>query len=373
MNTQYLKTEWIDPDTGVKGYFVIDKLVNGSCGGGIRMRQGLERGEVERLARTMTYKLAVLNMPSGGAKAGIDYDPTAPDALEVLQRFLAAHKPFLLENWSTSEDLGTKEEDILKILAGMGIGSSVQAAIKNSGDPAKVMERLKTVFSLTIDGMPVTDVTTGYGVAVALKAAVEVLGLSPGSIRVAVQGFGSVGASAALYIEKLGCSVVAVADAQGTIYQPDGITVKELLPLRDKLGVINRATLPAYYMLLPREEWLGLDVDVLIPAAIADAINEENMGQVNARLIIEGANIPTTEAAERELQKRGVYVIPDFIANVGGAGLFGAVLDLDVSPSEAAIFGYLEQRIGSQTAKNLENALKHGKTVRDAAMSEPGA
>lgn len=364
-----LKTEWIDPETHAKGYLVIDRLRGGVCAGGIRMRKGLSQKEVERLARTMTYKLAVLGLPLGGAKGGVDYDPSAPEALDVLRRFLETHRPFLLECWSTGEDLGTKEEDILRVLEGIGIQSPVQASITHHPQRTTVIERLKKAFSLVIDDMLATDVTTGYGVAVAAKRAAEVLGMDLAYTTVGVQGFGSVGASAALYLQKLGCKVVAVADAKGTIYKETGINIPEILPLRDKLGTINRERLNGGYTLLPREDWLNFNVDILVPAAIADAINIDNVHNVSAKIIVEAANIPTTAEAERILYGKGVLVIPDFIANAGGAGLLGAILNFDTEISKRGIFDYIEQHIGSYTANSIQRALKLKISVREASMA----
>jgi len=366
-----LKTEWVDPLTGVKGFFVIDRLLNGYCGGGIRMRKGLQAQEVERLARTMTLKLAMVDMPSGGAKGGIDYDPSEPDALDILKRFLEAHRPYLQDCWATGEDLGTREADIHRILAEIGIQSPVQAWIAKHPSAELIPSRLQNLLSLDVEGMTLVDVSTGYGVAVSAKQAAQVLlGTDINSTTAAIQGFGSVGASAALYLQKLGCTIVAIADAQGTIYKEDGMEIKELLPLRNKLGVIDRALLDDKYIRLDREQWIDFNVDMLIPAAIADAIHAGNVSRVQSKLVIEGANLPTTAEAEKVLYDRGVCVIPDFVANSGGAGLFGAALDLQVEESIEGIYGYLEKVIGNATKRILKTASEHGVSARTAALME---
>ncbi len=364
---QFLKTEWTDSLTGAKGYLVIDALIKETCGGGIRMRKGLDVGEVERLARAMTYKLVGLGMATGGAKGGIDYDSSAPDSLDVLKRYLEAHKPFLLHWWGTSEDLGTREEDILAILDEIGISTSVYALLAKQKDAAAVVKNLKIALSLIVDGMQVTDVVTGYGVAAATTTALGLFDVNPKEVAVSIQGFGSVGGSAAFYLNKLGFKVAAVADSLGTLYNPKGIDVNYLLSKRNKRGEIDRTSLHDGYQQLSKDDWLGLDVKVLIPAAIADAINETNENQVKADFIIEAANIPTTSAAENKLIERGVIVVPDFIANGGGAALFGSVINKGYISSDQ-ILGHIKEQISTMTAESLKRAQKEKISTRDAAV-----
>lgn len=162
-------------------------------------------------------------------------------------------------------------------------------------------------------------------------------------------------------------TVVAVADALGTIYSPGGLDVDLLLKNRNKRGEIDRKGLPGPYRLLGRDHWLKLPVDVLVPAAVADAINEGNAGEISAGLIVEGANIPTTPGAEESLFRRGVQVVPDFVANSGGAGFFGAVLFRRIYQSED-ILNYLEGQISGFTGAILREAKSSGISLRQAAM-----
>ena len=368
MQLPLLRTEWIDPVTKAKGFFVIDKLVNDQCAGGIRMRQGLECKEIERLAQTMTLKLKTLGMSCGGSKAGIAYNASAADALDVLKRFLEAHRAFLLENWSTSEDLGTKAEDISRIVREMGISNTFIAAMAKMPQPEQTWVKSEKISSLIIDGLSIGDLATGYGVAVSTLKSMVLLGMDSNKTHIAIQGFGSVGASAALYLAKAGCLIVAIADAEGTIFNQSGLDIEQLIGLKNRLGIINRTLLSKDHILLPREVWLELEVDVLIPAAIADTITLENSSQIKAKLIVEGANIPTTKEAEKELTNRGVYIIPDFIANAGGVGVLGIILDPKVEPTKEGVFGYLNEKIGTTTMNSLQNALLNGKSVREGAL-----
>jgi glutamate dehydrogenase (NAD(P)+) len=156
----YLRTEWTDPLTGSKGYLVIDELIDGMCGGGIRMRPGLNASEVENLARVMTAKFMAMGIPCGGAKGGIDYNPAKADSREVLKRYLLAHRPFIRECWGTSEDLGTREEDILAILQELDVNTSVHAVLsrRSAEEQSTLLGNLLKGLFLQHDGMVFTDV-----------------------------------------------------------------------------------------------------------------------------------------------------------------------------------------------------------------------
>lgn len=362
-----LKTEWQDPTTGTMGWLVIDRLVDGLAGGGVRMRPGLGPEEVTRLAEIMTLKLKVLGLQSGGAKAGVDKDPRDPDALDVLGRFLQAHRPFLAEMWSTSEDLGTREADILHITRAMGLSSSVHAALMRTADPEKASQRLMTVLALHIQGLPMTDVVTGYGVAQAARYAADRLGMKIRQATVAIQGFGTVGGGAALFLAEAGAVIAAVADAEGILCAPrGGFHIPDLLSIRNGQGVIERSRLPSGTVAQAGGEWAHLPVDILIPAAVPDAIDGQNVQGVQARLVIEGANAPISPSAEVSLQSMGVTVIPDFIANAGGAGLFAAAFRDDVPTTSTAVLGFLEDMIGGWTDRVMAACPPH-KTVRKVA------
>lgn len=360
--------EWTDPATQAKGYFVIDTLVDGLCAGGIRMRCGVSLQEVARLARTMTHKLAAIDSPFGGSKAGIDYDPSAPDSLQVLKRFLLAFKPFLLDVWLTNEDLGTKEEEIIAILHELGISSPFEAAVKRFSDRLAVTNAAHAFSKLRIDGFRVSDAITGYGVAEVVLEALQRLEMPIDEAQVAIQGFGSVGGSAARFLSKAGLKVVAVADIEGTIFDPSGLDIDYLLTRRNRQGVIARNGLPKSYSMLPRDAWLSLDVRVLIPAAIPDAITEANVDLIKARLIVEGANIPTTAGAESQLFARGVVVIPDFVANAGAVGLATAVITGRVEPNVSACLAYISNRLRSTTARVLGLSQREQISPREAAV-----
>ena len=313
----YLRLHWEDDLTGARGYLVVDTLVGGLATGGTRMRAGCTMREVEDLARGMTRKTAAFDLPVGGAKGGIDFDPKDPRAVDVLTRFFQAMHPFLDRHWVTAEDLGVTQQLIDEVFARLGMRQSYHAAIERSANCAATAERIYRGLGAQVPGGLLGDVIGGYGVAQACLAAASVRGWDIERTRVAVQGVGTMGGGAAWYLHEAGTRVVALADAAGTLYDPAGLDVPALLQSRDRYGEIDRDAVPARVQRLDRDAVLGMDVDVLVPAAISYAITAENCAQITAPVIVEAANAATTADAELDLTARGIAVVPDFVANAG--------------------------------------------------------
>src|SRR5207302_7613302 len=199
-----------------------------------------------------------------------------------------------------------------------GVDSSLHAALARTGDPAAALARLSRGLAVKVDGIALVDLVGGYGVAEAALAAAERLELgAPTGLQASIQGFGSMGGSSARYLSRAGVRVIAVADVHGTVSNSDGLDVEALLRGRTEQGEIDRQTLGPGDVEGVAGAWLTAPADILVPAAIADAIDAAAADQVRARLIVEAANIPTTAEAEEKLLRRGVTVVPDFIANNG--------------------------------------------------------
>ena len=313
----YLRLHWEDDLTGARGYLVVDTLVGGLATGGTRMRAGCTMREVEDLARGMTRKTAAFDLPIGGAKGGIDFDPKDPRAVDVLTRFCEAMHPFLDRHWVTAEDLGVTQQLIDEVFARLGMRQSYHAAIERSTDCAATAERIYRGLNAQVPGGLLGDVIGGYGVAQACLAAAYVRGLEIDRTSVAIQGVGTMGGGAAWYLHEAGMRVVALADAAGTLYDPAGLDVPALLEIRDRYGEIDRDAVPARVQRLDRDQILGMDVDILVPAAVSYAITEQNCTQVTAPIVVEAANAATTIDAELDLTARGIAVLPDFVANAG--------------------------------------------------------
>jgi glutamate dehydrogenase (NAD(P)+) len=364
----FLRTTWTDPVTNRRGYLVIDRLVGGIAGGGTRAREGCTLDEVERLAHAMTLKNGGLDLPVGGSKCGLDIDPHDPAAFGMLVRFVRAMGPLFETYVATGEDMGTSQEQLLKVFTESGVGSPFKAALNRSPDKEGSLRRVAASFGARVDGSGIFDLVGGFGVAEAADAAMAHLGWQPATIRAAVQGFGSMGGSTARFLSRKGVKVIAIADAGGTIANPGGLDIEHYLAARNGLGEIDRTKVQPGDQQRARDAWMQLEADLLVPAAVADTINEGNCDQLTARLIVEAANIPTTAGAERRLTERGVLVIPDFIANAGTNGWAWWVLLGLVDPGPDAAFAKIAATMHETVAAMLTLATREGIAPRAAAI-----
>lgn len=365
----FLRVIWTDSVTETRGYVVIDRLVGSIATGGTRMRSGCTLEEVEDLARGMSYKTGVLNLPVGGAKGGIDYDPFADGAREVLSRFVKAVRPLLDQYWVTAEDLGVPQPLLDAVFEDAGLGMSLHAALVRSSDPDRTLERVQEAFTTDVGGIPMPDVIGGFGVAEAACAVIENQGWESRKTRALVQGFGSMGGSSARYLQRQGVRVVGVADAKGVIANPDGLDIERLLRARTEYGEIDRSVLESADEELPLEEWLSVEAEVLVPAAISYAITPENCDRVTAKVIVEAANVPVTEKAEQRLLERGVAVIPDFIANAGAVGWAWWTLFGDISAKPQDAFDRLSSEMRSVVDELMESWMRGEGSPRQTAKA----
>lgn len=362
----YLVSQWQDAATGARGWFVIDRLINDMCSGGMRMRKGVTEAEVFDLARTMSYKMAVLDIPYGGAKSGIDYDPSAPDANEVLRRFVMAIRPFIAERYATGADLGTHEDDIIAACQLVGLTHPLQSGFRSEGSIA--LERVRTALSLKSDGLAITELIAGYGVAECTLEAAHTLGMDIRGATVSLQGFGNVGGAAARYLHAAGARFLAIADVEGTVCDGGGLDVMAMLQARDRFGRINRSALPATARRGREDAWLDQEADIMIPAAIGGAIQAHNQQRVRTKLLVEAANNPVSEEAEAALEARGITVLPDFVANAAAAFLFCGLLERRFETSLESIFEVTSRQLRTITREMLERARQERIGTRRAAQ-----
>ncbi|OFE16064.1 glutamate dehydrogenase [Humibacillus sp. DSM 29435] len=370
-----LEITWCDPVTSRRGYVVIDSLVRGLASGGLRLRDGCSLEEVRGLAQGMTRKEALVYdpadayVPLGGAKGGIDIDPGAPDARDVLKRFLSAILPTVRSQWNTGEDFGLRQETIDEVAAELGLPSTVEAVFATFDDPSTARGRLADAFACTVDGISLDGLVGGYGVAQAALLTAEGLGLPPTRTTAVVQGFGSIGGAAARYLARAGVKVVAVADREGLVRCDDGLDVEGLLRSRDEHGVIDRAGLRPGDVTADRDTWLDVPCDLLVPAAMSYVITGDVVERVRARAVVEGANMPTLPEAEAALAQRGIPVVPDFLANVMTNAWWWWVVFGDIEPTAAASFAKIDTVMRRLVDTVEGDHRTSGATLRECALA----
>ncbi|MEU6944976.1 Glu/Leu/Phe/Val dehydrogenase dimerization domain-containing protein [Streptomyces sp. NPDC046316] len=374
-----LSVTWSDHVTGRRGYLVVDRLVRGVASGGLRMREGCTLDEVAGLARGMSMKEALHYDPSGryvplgGAKGGIDCDPRSPEAYGVLVRYLRAMRPHIERCWTTGEDLGLTQDLVDRAATEAGLVSSIQAVYPLLDDEAQARRRLAAAFEVDVEGIGLDELVGGCGVAESVLVALHRAGRPHAGTRVSVQGFGTMGGATARFLSRAGLMVVAVADVKGTIANPDGLDVEALLAARDPYGAVDRSVLrPGGAERqgdteLPCDAWLAVDAEVLVPAAVSYAIDDEAVERIRARWIVEAANMPVLPAAEELLAARGVTVLPDVVVNSATNAWWWWTLFGDIGADADGAFAHIRAAMRALVGRMLDRAEADGTTPRAAA------
>jgi glutamate dehydrogenase (NAD(P)+) len=361
-----LSLKLADPETGLLAFIVVDEFVNGIAGGGMRMSPSVTEDEVRRLAEVMTYKWAAMGIPFGGAKMGIAGDPNDPKKQDILKAFGKLAKPILSTSVFTGPDMGISSDELGVVFEEVGI-DTINLVLKNQGMDGIIRVK-KDVRLSNLGGEGFEELITGWGVAQATEEAWNLMGNDIEGATVSIQGFGAVGKSAALFLDGIGAKVVCISDAKGTVFKKDGLNVQSLADKQIEVGLINRKKLPRSVKKFARDYWLNPKTDILIPAAVPDAINKSNMKKVKASLIVEGANIPASHEIEERLHKKGVFIVPDFIANAGLVCGFGLIVTGATSRDRREVFGDTARRI-RKAVKSIHTASKKkGITPREAAI-----
>ena len=363
----YIVVEWNDTESDAKGWLCAYNFVGHYCGGGTRMHPTVTKEEVIRLATTMGYKYkACQSKTTGGCKGGIAYDYKAPDAKDVLRRYLTAMAPYINAGVSIGGDLGVDYADVLAILDDLGIGLPQTKAMRSDPKFQQYIKNHDDACGMRYDGFLMYDMITGYGCAFALDEAWKFKEGKPGA-RVMLQGFGCVGASMAYCLDKMGYKVVGIADANCLVTCQDGLDVKTLVETRKPKGELDPNAFASHYTVLPNTEWLSVDCDILVPAALEDVIRADNAEQVKASLIVEAANIPTTAEADEILRRRGIDIAVDFVSNMGGIRIYEALVFGIVGPVPEDIVRDTETIIRQATRRVFEEAKRQGKSQREVA------
>jgi glutamate dehydrogenase/leucine dehydrogenase len=333
-----------EPRSGLRGIVVVDNTACGPAIGGVRMAGDVSLEEVFRLARAMTFKNAAAGLAHGGGKAGIVANPKTADKPRLIRAFARAIREIV--DYIPGPDMGTDESCMGWIFDEIG---------RAIGLPR------------VLGGIPLDEIgATAFGLAQCAEVAAVFCGLKLQGATLAIEGFGNVGRPAAAFLEKMGVRLVAASDSQGAIYKPEGIDVADLAEVKKKAGTV---TAFSDGQKVPAADLLSLPCDILVPAARPDTIHAGNAASIQAKLILQGANIPATQEAETILHQRGILVVPDFIANAGGV-ICGAV-ELH-GGSEAQAFEQIAQKIRHNTEEVLNRSKREKVEPRRAAVALAG-
>jgi glutamate dehydrogenase/leucine dehydrogenase/rubrerythrin len=332
-----------DPLVNLKAVVAVDNVACGPAIGGIRMAPDVSTEEAFRLARAMTLKNAAAGLPHGGGKSVIFADPKMPAAeKEKLVRAFACAIRDITE-YIPGPDMGTDERCMAWIKDEIG---------RAVGLPPE------------IGGIPLDEIgATGFGLSICTEVASKFCNFDVRGARIVVQGFGSVGKHAARFLSAKGAVLVGAADSGGALFHPQGIDVVRLIELKNAgKSVLDYPEGEK----LDRDTVIDLDCDVWIPAARPDVLRADNVARLKAKLVVSGANIPTTPEAQQMLHDRHVMVVPDFIANAGG--VICAAVEYH-GGTQTTAFPMIEEKIRTNTTLVLEETTKTGNLPQQAAVA----
>ena len=368
--------EWKDSETEAEGWVVINSLRNGSAGGGTRMRKGLDKREVESLAKTMEVKFTVAGPPIGGAKSGINFDPADPRKKGVLERWYKAVHPLLKHYYGTGGDLNVDEiHEVIPYTAANGLLHPQEGTVNGHLKHYTAEERLRAISRLqegvvlpitderlspdVARGYTVADMITGWGVCEAVRHYYEVYGGFMNGKLAIIQGWGNVAAAAAYYLTKYGVRVAGIIDREGGIIVPNGLgeeEVRQLFLNRDgnKLVADNMMSFEE----VNQKIW-DIPAEIFIPGAASRLVTEDQvlrMANAGMEVVSCGANVPFADkeifmGPISRLADNRMAVIPDFIANCGMARVFAYLMKKDAEVTDVAIFKDVSKIIHSSVMR----------------------
>ncbi|QNL48934.1 amino acid dehydrogenase [Olivibacter sp. SDN3] len=366
--------EWKDPETEAEGWIVINSLRGRAAGGGTRMRKGLDKHEVESLAKTMEVKFTVSGPAIGGAKSGINFDPSDPRKRGVLDRWFQVVTPLLKNYYGTGGDLNIDEiNEVIPLTEDYGLWHPQEGVLNGHFNVrenkrihqigqlrygvSKVLEDLKYTPDLKRK-YRVADMITGYGVSESIKHYYKLMGGTRIGKRAIIQGWGNVAAAAGYYLSKLGVKIVGIIDREGGVINEDGFsdeTIEKLFLDRSGNALISDDLLA--FDEVNAHIW-EVGAEIFVPAAASRLVSKEHVLQLlnnGLEVISSGANVPFADreifyGPVMEFTDQQVALIPDFIANCGMARVFAYLMQPNVEMSDDAIF--------SDTSQVIYQALK---------------
>ncbi|XOV68605.1 MAG: Glu/Leu/Phe/Val dehydrogenase dimerization domain-containing protein [Fluviicola sp.] len=375
--------EWKDAETEAEGWVVINSLRGGAAGGGTRMRKGLDKREVESLAKTMEVKFTVAGPPIGGAKSGINFDPDDPRKDGVLRRWYAAVTPLLKHYYGTGGDLNVDEiHEVIPITEDCGVWHPQEGVFNGHFQPRepqkihRIGQLRQGVLKIIEDEQyspnvnrkyVVADMITGYGVAESVKHFYDIYGGNVAGKRVIVQGWGNVGSAGAYYLAQMGAKVVGIIDRVGGLINEDGFSLEEIreLFLTKKGNALNHPNMLSFDD-VNSKIW-DINAEVFIPCAASRLITEDQLDRMIAagiEVISAGANVPFADpqiffGPIADKADNNITVIPDFISNCGMARVFAYLMSNDLDE-------LTDEGIFSDTSTIIREALNNTYSINSS-------
>jgi glutamate dehydrogenase/leucine dehydrogenase len=367
--------EWKDAETEAEGWVVINSLRGGAAGGGTRMRSGLDKREVESLAKTMEVKFTVAGPAIGGAKSGINFDPKDPRKEGVLKRWYAAVTPLLKNYYGTGGDLNVDEiHEVIPMTENCGVLHPQEGVLNGHFKPSDEqrrnrIEQLKSGVLKVIENpllspdvnrkYVVADMITGFGVAQSIQHYYNIWGGSLKGKKVLVQGWGNVASAGAYYLAQEGALIVGIIDRVGGLIKPEGFTFEEIksLYLNKKGNELNHENLLSYEDM--NDQIWDIKAEVFIPCAGSRMITQnqlDRMIKAGVEVISSGANVPFADpqiffGPIAEHADRNISIIPDFISNCGMARVFAYLMSSDLETID-------DNGIFADTSATIKTALE---------------
>jgi glutamate dehydrogenase/leucine dehydrogenase len=354
--------EWNDTETTAKGWVVINSLKNGAAGGGTRMRKGLTKDEVVALSKVMEIKFGISGPSIGGAKSGIDFDPTDPRKDDVLKRWFKAVYPLLKMCYGTGGDLNIDElKDVIPMTEPLGLWHPQEGVVNghirpNEGDKIRIINQLRTGVSKVVTDdqyvpvcdkeFAIADMVTGYGVAESIRHFYHIFHNEDlHGKRVIIQGWGNVAAAAGYYLSKMGTIIVGIIDKDGGLVEPDGMQGELIrnLFISKRGNTLNCDKLD--FDTSNKQLW-DVPCDIFIPAAASRLVSSDQVERLlkgGLKVIACGANVPFTDDeiffgdTAKSVDKR-ISLIPDFVANCGMARVFAYLMQKNIKITDQSIF-----------------------------------
>lgn len=371
--------EWKDGETEAEGWIVINSLRGGAAGGGTRMRVGLDRREVESLAKTMEIKFTVSGPPIGGAKSGINFDPKDPRKKEVLERWFKAVMPILKTYYGTGGDLNVDEiHEVIPITEDYGLWHPQEGIVNGHLQPTQkrkihAIGQLRLGVSKVLEDpiytpdikkrLVVADMITGYGVAESVRHYYSIYGGNLHAKKVIIQGWGNVASAAAYYLSQAGAKIVGIIDRSGGLINEKGFSFNEIRNLfLTKQGNALSATNSLTFDQVNEKIWSS-GAEIFIPAAASRLLTNKQIEVMIANgleLISCGANVPFADpeiffGSIAKYADSKISVIPDFIANCGMARVFAYLMEEKAEVSDQAIFSDVSKTIFTALKKTKES------------------